>query len=420
MKRSEADTQVGRIVLEQELLNERQMKQCHAELSRRRHAGAELSLGVLMVELGYLTPEQLRSVRAESRRRACRIHGYEILDQVGAGSVGTVYRARQIKMERNVAIKILRPDLAANPDTVKAYIAEAQAVAKLNHPHIVQGIDVGESEGHFFFAMEFLVGGSFEDVLGFGPIDEEDGLIYMYQVASALAHAQQRNMIHCDIKPANLMLDDAGRLKLTDLGLATFGDGTQVGTEGGARVVRGTPHYLSPEQITRPDDLDARTDIYSLGATFYHLLSGQTPFSGSSSKEIILARLRQTPAPLRSVAPHVSEGLGRLVDEMLSVDRNARPSGPEALMQRLVDLGVDVREAGDLRAVTRQGNAREKPRKSKARESARRKAKRHHRRIASRHRTAMRGESSSTLLYVGIALVVVLALLALLGALGSG
>lgn len=351
-----AGMRLFQIAAERELLNAKQIRHCREVYEDTLAAAAERGMGEVMVELGYLTPEQLVAVKKEDQRRRYRIRGYEILDKVGSGAVGSVYRARQVAMERDVALKILHASLATDPRVVEKYVSEARAVAKLNHPHIVQGIDVGESEGLYYFAMEYLSGGTFEKLLEEeGPLEEERALIYLYQVASALQHAWEKNIIHCDLKPANLMLDKEGRLKITDLGLARIGEGdsTDVGASDGKRVVRGTPHYLSPEQIETPDGLDCRTDIYSLGATFYHLVGGITPFAGSGNKEIILARLKGDPLPLNAAAPEVSAGLARLIGRMMSRKREDRPQTPGEVKKAVVDLGVDVGATGDLVGVVR-------------------------------------------------------------------
>ena len=349
MAQSDPGKTLGHLAVEQRLLNRNQLRHCREVLARRQTKGEEAGIGEIMLELGYITRQQLTAVRAEIRRQQCCIRGYEMIEKVGAGSVGTVYRAKQTAMDRTVAVKILHPQLAENQRLVAEYISEARAVAKLNHPHLVQGIDVGESDGMYYFAMEFLGGGTLADILDFaGPLQRDQALIYLYQVASALEHAWQKSIIHCDIKPANLMLDEAKRLKVTDLGLA------QIGAEGagkeadGKRVVRGTPHYISPEQIRDAGNLDCRTDIYSLGATFYHLFTGMTPFTGRNNREVILKRLRRDPEPAHEHFPDLGSGIGELLQRMMARDPDNRPATPKEVMTELMDIGVDPVAAGDV------------------------------------------------------------------------
>ncbi len=347
-ERSEA-LSLDHIVLEKELLNRQQLRHCRQTLENRRQEGQTPELGTLMVELGYLTEPQLTAVRAESQRRRRQIKGYELKREVGRGAVGTVYLARQIKMDREVAVKILSPELARRPDVVERYLAEARAVAKLNHPHIVQGIDTGESAGSYFFAMEFLSGGSLKERLeADGPLPEARALIYLYQMASALHHAGERQIIHCDIKPANLMIEESGQLKLTDLGLAQIGETFAERDAEGRRVVRGTPHYISPEQVETPGQIDCRADIYALGATFFHLTTGATPFGGENAREVMAARLRSDPRPAREIRPELSAGFSDLLGRMLARRREDRPASPAALIEELLKLGVEPDAAGDL------------------------------------------------------------------------
>ncbi len=282
------------------------------------------------------------------------IAGYHLITWVGQGAVGAVYRARQISMDREVALKVLHPELTARREVVDKYLSEARAVAKMNHPHIVRGYDVGESGGCHYFSMEFLAGGSLEEYLArHGPLSEKTALIYLYQIVTALEHAWEHDVIHCDIKPANLMLDAQQQLRVTDLGLSRVGREAAVAAQKGARVVRGTPHYISLEQIRFPDQLDCRTDIYSLGATFYHLLSGRTPFTGADSKEIVLARLRQQPEPLSHFVPAISRSFSDLIAHMMAPRRTHRPQTPAELRQKILDIGVDVHVAGDLAEAVR-------------------------------------------------------------------
>ncbi|MBN2712877.1 MAG: serine/threonine protein kinase, partial [Planctomycetes bacterium] len=223
MNKMNNDSQLGNVAIRKKLINSKQAGHCMRVCEAASHEGEELSMGEAMLKLGYINEEQLKMLRAELRRQQCRIKGYELVRSIGNGSVGTVYLARQIAMERDVAIKILNPSLASKKDIVQRYISEARAVAKLNHPHIVQGIDVGESEGYYYFTMEHLSGGTMQEKLEKdGPLPEKEALEFMYHCCSALNHAWMKSIIHCDIKPANLMLDSAGRLKITDLGLASI------------------------------------------------------------------------------------------------------------------------------------------------------------------------------------------------------
>jgi len=340
------ESAIGHIALRQELLNNAQLRHCEAVRRERAAGGGATSLGEVMVELGYLTAGQLTSLRAEETRRTRAIPGYEVGERLGAGRVGTVYRARQISMDRAVALKVLHPALSRRPEAVREFIDEARAVARLNHPHIVQGIDVGEANGFSFFAMEFLAGGTLADRLArSGPLPEAEALLLLRQSLAALAHAGAEGLLHRDLKPANLMLDEAGRLKITDFGLAGAEMPAEIGPSG-RRTVRGTAHYLAPEQIEAPQSVDARADLYSLGATFYHLLCGRPPFGGEDDKTIALARLKADPAPLAGLRAELSGECTGFLMRLLAREPGRRPASAEAALAELDRIAADPKAVG--------------------------------------------------------------------------
>lgn len=273
---------------------------------------------------------------ARQAKSALARRGYALEAAVGSGRMGTVYRARQTSLDRLVAVKILAPERSQDAGFVQRFHHEAKLVAGLNHPHIVTGIDVGCEDDCYFFVMEFLGGGTLATRLeAEGPLAEKECLQYLAACSWALSHAGQAGLIHCDLKPENLLLDERGRVKITDFGIATI-----MGQTGsGAGVVLGTPHYLSPEQVRAEAGLDSRTDIYSLGAAIYHLLTGHTPFHGKTNKEIALARLRRIPAAPERYRPDLGAETAALLKAMLSHDRADRPASPRALQERLAKMG---------------------------------------------------------------------------------
>ncbi|MCA8943621.1 MAG: serine/threonine protein kinase, partial [Planctomycetes bacterium] len=258
---------------------------------------------------------------------------YEILSRVGAGAMGTVFRARQTKMNRVVALKVLRPSLARNRKYVERLRREARIVGALNHPNIVTGYDLGEEGGYHYFVMEFVEGQSLRSLLQeWGLFPEERVLEVGIQVAGALEHAFARGVIHRDIKPGNILIDEAGNVKLTDMGLAK-GPTDLTLTRDGATV--GTPQFISPEQAIDPQNADIRSDLYSLGATLFQMATGAAPFSGDSIGKLIDQVLNE-PAPLVSdVNPGVSEGLSLVIKKLLAKDPALRYQTPGEL---LVDL----------------------------------------------------------------------------------
>ncbi|MGE3171119.1 MAG: protein kinase [Planctomycetota bacterium] len=262
---------------------------------------------------------------------------YEILDRVGAGAMGTVFKARHKKLGRIVALKVLRPSLARDVRYVDRLRREARIVAALNHPNIVTGYDIGEEGGYHYFVMEFVEGKSLRGLLSEWGIFPEDQVLKVgQQVAAALDHAFQRNVIHRDIKPGNILIDEAGTVKLTDMGLAK-GPADLTLTRDGATV--GTPQYISPEQARNPQDVDVRSDLYSLGATLYHMATGQPPFRGETMAEVITQVLHEVPIAPRVINRHISEGMALVIRKLLAKNLRLRYQTPRELLDDLERVG---------------------------------------------------------------------------------
>ena len=262
---------------------------------------------------------------APSAEQRLNIGGFEIIEKIGQGGMGTVYKARQISMDRIVALKVLPRRLAGNKSYVQRFVREARAAAKLNHPNIVQGIDVGKSGGYYYFAMEYIDGETAADkVRREGPLDEEGAIDICLQAARALAHAHSRaNIIHRDVKPQNILLNERGTAKLADLGLArhTEHDDASLTSAG---TTLGTPDYISPEQIRGDADLDGRCDIYSLGATLYHLLVGRPPYTGESSNVVMAKHLTEAVPDPTTERPGLSSDTAAIIWHAMQKDRARR------------------------------------------------------------------------------------------------
>jgi serine/threonine-protein kinase len=260
------------------------------------------------------------------------IPGYQLLEKIGQGSMGIVYKARQLSMNRLVAIKVLQPKLAANPKDLQRFLHEAHLAAKLSHNNVVQAIDAGSADKIHYFIMEYIEGTTINQQLKAGKIYEEhEALEIILQIARALDHAHLRQLIHRDIKPANIVITSEGVAKLADLGLArqTVGDKMAQDEKG---LVCGTPFYIAPEQIEGRDDIDVRADIYSLGATLYHMVTGQPPFPGEEIDAILDAHLTQELTPPDHLNMKLSSGLGEVVEFMMARDRRRRYPTPKELI----------------------------------------------------------------------------------------
>ncbi|MBW8329579.1 MAG: serine/threonine protein kinase [Thiobacillus sp.] len=252
-----------------------------------------------------------------------KIGRYEILAKIGQGAMGTVYRARDPLIERTVAIKTvslaqLRQEGA---DAESRFLREAQSAGRLSHPSIVTIYDVGEADGLAYIAMEHLSGATLRDVMNKGPIPLDLALDTAMQMAEALAFAHEHGVIHRDIKPANVVITgQRGRVKLTDFGIAHLvnSDHTQTGQ------MLGSPRYMSPEQAMGRE-IDGRSDIFSLGAVLYEMLTGHYAFDGDSLPTIVYRVIHETPVPATSLRPQLPAGLASLLARMLDKNPGTRP-----------------------------------------------------------------------------------------------
>jgi len=316
----------------------------------------ELKLGD-QVEAG----DTLLSLLADDERRkegglvGREIAGYRILERVGRGGMGTVYRARQLSLGRDVAFKVLSPNLSWDQEFVKRFAAEVRAAARLVHPNIVQAFDVGQEGSIYFFTMEFMAGGSVEDKLEReGRIAPDRAVPILMDVARGLAYAESQGLVHRDIKPENLMLDEQGMAKIVDLGIACELKGKHQTDQ--KEGVFGSAHYIAPEQAAG-EPIDHRADLYGLGATAYHMLSGRTLFTGESQAEIMAKHIEEDPEPLEKVAPWVPRSLCRVVGKLLEKDPDARYGSARELITALEGLSagaaaaprpVELRHVGGL------------------------------------------------------------------------
>jgi len=267
---------------------EEQVQECLALLERLRgEMELDETLRNLLVKKGYLAPAQAqvveREINPESGKVGNAIPGYQLLGRIGSGAMGSVYKAHHRKLDIPVALKVLRPSLAASRTQIERLQREARLAAQLNHPNIVRSLDVGESRGWHYMAMEFVDGTTVRARLDKGPLPEKEALRIVKEVAKALDHANAHGVIHRDVKPGNIMLTPDGKVKLADFGLAR-GKGPSDLTLEHASI--GTPQYLAPEQAVRGSNATHRSDLFSLGASLYHLATGRPPFAGENLGEI--------------------------------------------------------------------------------------------------------------------------------------
>src|ERR1700733_14194265 len=268
---------------------------------------------------------------------------YEIQTSLGAGGMGEVYRATDSKLGRDVALKVLPAAMAQDPERLGRFRREAKVLAQLDHPSIVTIYSVEESDGVHFLTMQLVEGQPLDRLICEGGLPLEQIVEIASALAEALAAAHEKGIVHRDLKPANVMVTDEGRVKVLDFGLAKDvssakpGDATMTSdshTQMG--VVMGTPAYMSPEQ-TAGRVLDRRTDIFSLGVMLHEMSTGQRPFEGASSAELISAILRDIPPPVTDIRPDLPDDLARIIRRCLEKD-------PRHRLQTARDLSNELRE----------------------------------------------------------------------------
>ena len=270
-----------------------------------------------------------------------KIDEFRLLESIGAGGMGAVYRAIDVGLDRQVALKILPPEQAIDPEVVRRYHQEGRAAARLDHENVARVYTIGDDGRFHYIAFEYIEGVTIrQKVLQDGPLPVRDAVHFTLQIAHALVHAAEREVIHRDIKPSNIIITPAGRAKLVDMGLARqFERGgepdlTQTG------MTLGTFDYISPEQARDPRDVDIRGDLYSLGCTLFHMLSGRPPFPGGTVLQKLLQHREDTPPDIRKLNPGVPDALAAILVKLLVKDRDHRYQTPEHLARDLDRLAV--------------------------------------------------------------------------------
>lgn len=334
------DTMFGRMAVDQGLCTDEELRRAIQEYKERRKTDP-LMLQDLMIELGYVTSgqaERLKTSIRESKVAATQIPGYKVLGKLGAGAMAVVYKAMQLSLKRTVAIKVLPKRFTENPEYVQRFYKEGQAAGKLNHPNIVQAIDVGEAGGYHYFVMEYVEGKTIADDIANGQVcGEKEAIEIIIQVCHALEHAHAHGLVHRDVKPKNIMINTQGVVKLADMGLARETTDIEAAQSEEGKAY-GTPYYISPEQIRGKIDIDGRADIYGLGATFYHMVTGKVPFTGDDSAAIMRKHLKEKLVPPDHINTSLSAGVSEVIEIMMAKHREDRYNSVEELLTDLEAL----------------------------------------------------------------------------------
>jgi eukaryotic-like serine/threonine-protein kinase len=280
-----------------------------------------------------------------------QLAGYRLLAKLGQGGMGAVFRAYQVSMNRMVALKVLPPDRAADPKLRARFINEARLSGRVQHQNVIACYDLGQDQGHWFMSLELVEKGDAAALakdLG-GALPERMALNLMRDCARGIDAIHRANLLHRDIKPSNIFLTANFSAKLADLGVAK--DLRRGNSFSKAGAILGTPAYMPPEQA-RGEAVDFRCDIYSLGASFYHLISGKMPFPAVGSKEMLAMLVEQPTPDLRSVMPNASAELAQLFARTMAKNRNERPRSALELLELIEPLcphASDPQRRPDLR-----------------------------------------------------------------------
>jgi serine/threonine protein kinase len=281
-----------------------------------------------------------------------RLGVFALQEAIGAGGMGAVFRAHDDQLDRAVALKVLPPEHARDPEAVSRFYQEGRAAARLDHENIARVYTIGQAGPHHYIAFEFIEGMTIRQrVEGGGVLPVADAINYTLQIASALVHAAERGVVHRDVKPSNIIVTPQGRAKLVDMGLARrFERGGDAGlTQTGMTL--GTFDYISPEQARDPRDVDVRSDLYSLGCTLYYMLAGRPPFPDGTVLQKLIQHQEEPPPDVRAANPAVPADLASTVLKLMAKDRERRYQSPEALVRDL----LLVAGAHNIRSVSPEG-----------------------------------------------------------------
>jgi len=335
-------------VTETGIISQRALTELMQGLEESQGPPTVAALSERLVQTGQLTSYQAHALSSDETH-PLQIGDYLILEPIGSGGMGTVYKAIHQRMKRIVALKVIRADLNHMPDRLKRFEREVQTAARLSHPNIVTAYDAGEEAGIHYLICEYIDGESLTQLVrASGALDFSDALNCILQVAQGLEYAHSRGVIHRDIKPANILVDDQGDLKILDMGLARLqespedllasGSQTQLTS---SQLFMGTIDYVAPEQARNTRLADHRSDIYSLGCTFYFLLTAKPVYDGETTVERILAHQEQPIPRLSTILSQVPAEFDPIFEKMLAKDPEQRYNSATELIRDLEQFSSD-------------------------------------------------------------------------------
>jgi serine/threonine-protein kinase len=299
------------------VLSEKQLAEIKTKILQGDYPMDSVALAERLVRDSILTSYQAKRFLA-NRSNGLIVGRYIILDRIGSGSMGRVYKAHHVMMDRVVALKIISPEIASNERVVARFQREMKLVGRLDHPNVVRAFDADQIQKVLYIVMEFVPGYSLGERLKKGPIPALEMIDYAAQAALGLAHAHDQGIVHRDIKPSNMLLNRDGRIKILDLGLGVLMEADNSATFATADgIAVGTVDYMSPEQACGRD-VDGRSDLYGLGCAMYHLMTGRLPFPGTSPIERLGKRISGRHVPITEHIPEMPSSFVRILDKMMA------------------------------------------------------------------------------------------------------
>ncbi len=305
------------VIRESAILSERLFSDVRAKVLHGEYPSDPVALAERLIKDQILTEYQVRRFLS-NKPHGLIVGRYVIQDRIGSGSMGRVYKAHHLMMDRTVALKIIAPELICNDKVVSRFQREMRLVGRLDHPNVIRAFDADQINKLLYIVMEFAQGQSLGQRLGKGPIPPTEMIDQAAQAALGLAHAHEQGIVHRDIKPSNILVTSEGQVKVLDLGLGVLmeaDNSTSFATADGIAV--GTVDYMSPEQACGRE-VDGRSDLFSLGCAMYHLMTGKLPYPGDNPIERMGKRISGKPVPIIEVKPDMPSSLVRVMDKLMA------------------------------------------------------------------------------------------------------
>jgi serine/threonine-protein kinase len=352
---SQRDLGFSRLAQKNGFINKEQSDKILTLLIKARDEfGDHIGFEDLAVEAGFMTNQQATAISLayqrlmkDAEKKKMSISGYELFNKVGEGGLGVVWKARQISMNRIVALKILHKRWLNDEEFKQRFLIEARLVGKLSHQNLIKVFDVGKEDWRYYYSMEFIEGETVEEMIEReGPLDVLKAIDIAMQILRAIKYLQRYEIVHCDIKPSNIIVMRDGVAKLGDFGFVKSNIELSITEEGS---VLGTPDYISPEQALGMKNVDFRSDIYSLGVTLYHMLAKKPPFDGSVST-IMRKHIKASAPSLKNINPSLPERLCRIIDRMMAKDPKERHQSCDDIFEELELVKLQIKTGKDLSA----------------------------------------------------------------------